>query len=144
MRSTLYAKLAAEGKLERKVHNVNVEGLPSAEVFWVGPGYVFELASDYSAIFDEWLFSIPAGFIFNAASVPRIAWSAISPLDLGTHSVLLHDFTYAGRPVEGMSRKESDVIFRKVMKLEGVSWWKRNIAYYAVRAFGGGRWSDAQ
>lgn len=148
MHSLELARSAAAGHLSHRAHGLEppyraeADSLPAAHVDWVGPGYNFELADDYRLEIDEWVIEIPAGFRFNAASVPRVAWAVISPLDLGIISVLVHDWTYAGRPVEGMSRSEADSLFKRLMKLEGVPWWKRQVAYGAVRAFGGERWGD--
>lgn len=147
MRSLDLARHAGEGDLPAPhaaapPYHAEAYGLPTARVYWLGGGYRFELAETYWLAIDDWAIEVPASFFFNAASVPRLAWAAISPLDLGIISVLVHDWTYAGRPVKGMSRGDSDKLFRKLMKMEGVSWWKRHVAYAAVRAFGGDRWED--
>lgn len=96
---------------------------------------------------DEWSvgvngcrLTVPQGFMFDMASVPRIVWPLISSFDLGTASPLVHDWGYQhqGRMCPGLewTRKQVDQNFNRMMRDEGVTGWKRRYAYYAVRWFG--------
>lgn len=103
--------------------------------------------------------TVPAGFVNNLASVPRILWFYISPFDLG-RAALVHDYLYARRgrlplgyftrkkdngwhwePVDKpWSRYDADRLFARMMRESGVSRTKRRRAFWAVRIFGGGAW----
>ncbi len=93
--------------------------------------------------------TVPRGFEFDLASIPRAFWWLVSPFDLSIAAPLLHDFLYryAGDPPGGSvspprtySRRQADLVFRDIMREEGVSWWRRVAAYRAVRWFGGNAW----
>ena len=95
--------------------------------------------------------TVPAGFEFDLASVPRPIWWLIGPFDLSIAAPLIHDFLYryGGAPPDGSiepprtyTRKEADLLFRSMMHEEGVWWWRRAAAYRAVRWFGGAAWKD--
>jgi N-acetylmuramoyl-L-alanine amidase len=111
--------------------------LPPADVRWVGPGYAFELVEDYRL--DP--IDIPSGFQFDAGSVPRVFWAAISPLCLGIVSVLVHDWLYATGGQDGLKdRSRADRLFLEHMAAEDVSRARRNAAFIAVRLAGGPHW----
>lgn len=96
--------------------------------------------------------TVPTVFEFDLASVPRPFWWLIGPFDLSIAAPLVHDFLYRyrGDPPQGSTvparvytRREADLLFRAIMKEEGVWWWRRAAAYRAVRWFGGAAWSKA-
>lgn len=89
------------------------------------------------------------GYEFDLASVPRVVWPIIAPFELSILAPLFHDLIYEfkGRPpadqvvpYRTFERVEADDLFLRLMALEGVSWWRRNAAYAAVRAAGGLYW----
>jgi hypothetical protein len=95
------------------------------------------------------LITIPAGFYFDLASIPRPLWWLMAPFELSLAAPLLHDFLYRykGNPPNGAvvprrtyTRAEADALFKDVMHREGVSRWRRTLAYAAVRAAGGLSW----
>ena len=79
-------------------------------------------------------FPVPAGFIFDGASVP---W----PLTLFIprhhpkyiRATLLHDYLLVYRT---MSRKRIDGLFHKCLKVDGVGFWRRNLLVAGVRVYG--------
>jgi hypothetical protein len=84
---------------------------------------------------------VPAGYRHDGASVPRLAGIAIQKTDLGEVPAATHDKLYQTGGLFGLySRAEADALFRDLMALYGVTWWKRQAAYRAVRLFGGGAW----
>lgn len=118
-------------------------GLPNAEVLWIGSPddpYRFRLLSDFSMVARGRRIDIAAGFVFDAASVPGPLRSVISPLGLGTVSVLVHDKLYELGDTSGFTRIESDWLFLRHMRLEGVGRWPRYPAYAGVRLFGEPHW----
>lgn len=121
--------------------------LPPPVVTFIGPGNVWRLEQPYPYQDSDHTITVPEGFRFDLASVPRIFWGLISPFDLSVVAPLLHDYLYknggnppgAIEPPMAYTRAQADELFRRVMEVEGVATWRRNSAYLAVRAFG--RWA---
>ena len=95
--------------------------------------------------------TIPAGFITDFASSPRIFWSIVSPWGKYGKAAIVHDLLYhihgfiEDRP-NGftrwpVTRKEADDIFLEAMEVLGVKPWRRKLMYLAVRAFGWLAWN---
>ena len=93
--------------------------------------------------------TVPAGFIFDLSSVPRLLWWLIAPFDLSVVAPLMHDFfyRYGGNPPPGSvvpphdyTRAEVDRMFRNIMEAEQVAPWRRVLGYLAVRVFGFWAW----
>ena len=80
-----------------------------------------------------------SGLKTDGASVPRVFWRAIGSPFVGDYvcSAIIHDALYMS---EAMTRKDADDLFLEMMKVEGVSYWKRYAMYWAVRAGGGFVW----
>ena len=125
--------------------------LPAPILTYIGPGNVWRLEDDYSYRDSEFVITVPEGFRFDLASIPRAFWWLISPFELSIAAPLLHDFLYqhAGAPPAGSidplhvySRADADRLFLEVMESEGVHGWRRGPAYAAVRAFGWLGWKD--
>jgi len=76
----------------------------------------------------------------DGASVPKIFWNIFPPIS-GKYmeAAILHDILYASHI---LSKKEADKIFLEAMKDLGVSWWKRNVMYYAVKFFAIKAWDE--
>ena len=81
----------------------------------------------------KYTISVPAGFITDFASVPRIFWWLIPPTGRYGKAAVVHDFCYRKAC---FSRKECDWIFLEGMRALGVPKWKRLIMWAAVRLFG--------
>lgn len=89
-------------------------------------------------------FQLPARYRFDLASVPRGFWWLIAPFELSTLAPLIHDWLYEhkGRVrVRRVTRRESDRIFLRIMRHEGIGRTRRTLAYMAVRAFGWIYWN---
>lgn len=96
---------------------------------------------DYLGRTDRWV--VPAGFETDFASVPRIFWTLIPRHGRYTKAAVIHDFLYLAQP-GGITRKDADGVFRRIMREEGVSWVKRWTMYSAVRAGGFFAWRRSQ
>jgi hypothetical protein len=83
------------------------------------------------------IISVPAGTITNFASVPRIFWSIISPVDTHGKAAVLHDYSYE---IHYDSRKRCDKIFAEAMEVLGVEKYKIDIIYQMTRTFGWNTW----
>lgn len=88
-------------------------------------------------------FRIPAGFETDFASVPRVLWSVFPPYGKWLKAAVLHDMLYA-TPPRGVTRRDADGLFRRVLKEEGCSTWRACVMYWALRAFGWVAWRSAR
>jgi hypothetical protein len=93
--------------------------------------------------------TVPAGFRFDLASVPRLFWPLVAPFELSIAAPLLHDFLYrcagelpasAAEPPRRYARRDADRLFREVMEAEGVARWRRDAAWAAARLLGAPSW----
>lgn len=120
--------------------------------------FVFEWEQDGQ----RYRLTIPAGYPFDGASVPRACWSLTGLLPTGVHmgAAAAHDFLYQRRGLlvrgelekwidshwvplaERWDRKQCDEMFRRIMKMAGETPWKIKAMYWAVRLFGGKAWNN--
>lgn len=85
----------------------------------------------------EEIITVPVGFETDFASVPRIFWAYISPIDTHAKAAVIHDYCYA---TACYNRKRSDELFLEGMVVLSVPPWKRVCMYYAVRWFSWYAW----
>ena len=112
------------------------------------------------SITDTGKITVPAGYVTDLASVPRAAWTIISPFDVA-RSAVVHDLLYeyintqykhvnesaaaedgpATKKEREVYRKIADHVFKVAMKNSNppVPGWKVFIAWSTVRMFG--RWA---
>jgi len=81
------------------------------------------------------------GFTTDLASAGIVGSILIGGKASGNHTraVWIHDLLYS---IEAYNRKICDDIFLVIMKEHGVSWFKRNAMWGAVRLFGDSVWSN--
>lgn len=89
---------------------------------------------------------IPKGFVWNGASIPKIARFILSNEELGVlEASCTHDRLYAnGGRVNSelkLTRKQVDTIFEHELKFYGIDSTRAYLAYQAVRMFGGSHWN---
>lgn len=96
------------------------------------------LMRKYSYKIHNRIIEVPANFITDLASTPKILWNIFEPAGKNyTRSALVHDYLYSKNCIyTDISRKEADKIFLEIMKERGVSFWKRHLMFIAVRMFG--------
>ncbi|EAO2871951.1 DUF1353 domain-containing protein [Salmonella enterica] len=92
--------------------------------------FAFYLSNDNSDVIE-----VPAGFITDLATVPRIFWIMLPPDGKYAKAAIIHDYLYDNAL---RTKKEADLIFLDGMTVLGVPRWKRTIMYCAVRLFGRG------
>ena len=107
---------------------------------------------------------VPAGLIYDGASVPRGTWtvSGILPDGLIRAAALVHDYIYinGGAMPAGtyqthlghsgewipcrapIKRGVADSLFCEIMKLAGMPSWKVRVSWVAVRSFGWASWGS--
>ena len=78
---------------------------------------------------------IPEGFETDLASIPQILQNIIPLIGNHLQAAIVHDMCY--RSKVGVSKKDADDMFYDAMRSLGVSWWKAQTMYQAVRMFGG-------
>lgn len=88
---------------------------------------------DFNYFKDGTINVIPAGYITDGYSVPRLFWNIFPPLGKDDRCAILHDYLYE----LGMyTRKTCDTIFLEAMLQNKVKKWKAYTKYFFVRAFG--------
>ncbi|EFO7853397.1 DUF1353 domain-containing protein [Salmonella enterica] len=92
--------------------------------------FAFYLSDDNSDVI-----SVPAGFVTDLATIPRIFWTLLPPDGKYAKAAIIHDYLYANAL---RTKQEADLIFLDGMVVLGVPKWKRVIMYWSVRLFGRG------
>ena len=116
--------------------------------------YEWEHTSDGAST--RYRLGVPAGFVYDGASVPRLLWTITGylPDGLQREAALLHDWLYVheGAPPppsyrvfaeegwedcpEVWTREAADRLFGRLMREAGVPKLRRRLAYRAVRLWG--------
>ena len=86
---------------------------------------------------DGRLVQVPAGFVVDFASTPRILWSILPPRGRYSRAAVVHDWLYR---TQGVSRKYADDVFLWMMEELEVPLWKRRVMYRGVRVWGWRTW----
>ena len=76
---------------------------------------------------------VPAGFGSDGASVPRLMWSLYPPFGKYLEAAIVHDWFCVSHAVDSITAAK---VFREAMAVCGVSKWRRNKMYWAVKFFG--------
>lgn len=95
--------------------------------------FAFYLSDDESDVIE-----VPAGFVTDLATVPRIFWILLPPDGKYAKAAIIHDYLYDNAL---RTKKEADRIFLDGMDVLGVPKWKRTVMYWAVRLFGRGNYN---
>ena len=81
---------------------------------------------------------VPAGFVTDLASIPRLLWPLLPPQGRYAKAAILHDWLYALGPAgDEAARRRADDIFAEAMAVLGCPAWQRWVIHRAVRLFGG-------
>lgn len=129
------------------------EPLPSVRVTYLVREGSWRLDADFRWEEGGTRLTVPAGYRFDLASVPRLLWWLIAPFELSLAAPLVHDFLYrtAGvppprtvEPHRTFTRAEADRIFCAIMARQGVAGWRLAAAYLAVRVAGVLAWRRGQ
>lgn len=85
---------------------------------------------------------VPAGYVTDFASIPRIGRWLIPPFGRHAIAAVVHDWLYSiGEPGR---RAHADDVFRDALDDLGVDVARRNVMYGAVQAFGAGGYDRAE
>ena len=87
---------------------------------------------------DDELIVVPAGFVTDFASVPRLPLAFLLAGDTAHKSATIHDYLYSKEVASHgkFSRRDADRILREAMEDEDVWWWRRWLMWCGVRLFG--------
>lgn len=80
---------------------------------------------------------VPAGFVTDLATIPRLFWSLFPPHDVYAKAAILHDYMYDHAIG---SKKEADKVLYESMRVLGVPKWKCKLFYWAVKFTGKGNY----
>lgn len=90
--------------------------------------------------------TVPAGFEFDGASIPKIFWLPYySPYDPRVIlASLVHDYLYVTHLADGeaVSKREADAVFRDILREQGVPRGRSWSMWLAVHLFGGRAWRE--
>ena len=81
---------------------------------------------------------VPAGFMSDCCSIPRIFQIFISKVGPYNGAGIVHDWGYCS---QYLTRKEVDGLFLEIMEKSGVGFFTRYSMYLAMRLVGGIAWS---
>lgn len=81
---------------------------------------------------------IEIGFVTDGLSVPWLLSWMFSRYGIFLKAALIHDKNYKE---QRYTRAKADQWFREGLLVLGCSKWKANVAYWALRAFGGIAWN---
>lgn len=85
--------------------------------------------------------TVPAGFITDLASLPRLVRPVLDRNGLSRRAAVLHDWLYC---LKTGGRADADKLFLEALKTEGVGWAARWSMYTGVRAGGWVYWHRRQ
>ena len=87
------------------------------------------------------LIVVPAGFVTDFASVPRLPLAYLLTGDTAHSAAVVHDYLYE----TGTGTKaDADRVFLEAMEAIGEDRWRRTLMYWAVRIFGRGNFASTQ
>lgn len=93
---------------------------------------------EYPAKNESDIIRVPTHFVTDFASIPRLFWAILSPMDEYAKAAVLHDWLY----YTGIySKKKTERIFKEAMKTLKVPRWKIFFVYNAVVYFGFMAWN---
>lgn len=85
---------------------------------------------------DAGLVTVPAGFLTDFASVPRLPLTFALVGSYGHAAATLHDWLYASG---AESRRQADAVFRRALRSSGIARWRAWVMWVGVRLGGAKR-----
>ncbi len=133
------------------------DDVPTAKITYVVSKREWMVVEDCSYRFGKWALTAKKDSFTDLASVPRFLWPMVSSFELSIEAPLFHDLLYRcggdlppGQlepledPKHTFLRKDADNLFYELMEKRQIAKWKRDVAYRAVRMFGGHRWNKSR
>jgi hypothetical protein len=91
----------------------------------------------YKSDVADMLFVVPAGFVTDFASVPRIPIAYLLAGDTAHQAAVVHDWLYSTHEV---ARDMADTVLREAALVSGVPAWRAWAIWVGVRVGGASRW----
>ena len=83
---------------------------------------------------------VPAGFVTDLASVPKLLRGLLDPTDPSRRPAVLHDWLYCSQNKHDYTRQQADALFRVALRADGSSAVAAFIYHAGVRAGGWRYW----
>jgi hypothetical protein len=118
------------------VRPLRLESLPD--------GRTWRLLEDFSYSTDDGAtIRVPAGFITDLASIPRVLWRLLPPIGRYNRAAVIHDFLYAQHRggSDAITREQADGILYEAMTDSGVDPVTRWLVWAGVRIGGWAAWA---
>lgn len=80
----------------------------------------------------NWVSEVPTGFPTDLASTPKFLWRWFPPDGPWARAAIIHDWLC----VLTDNHQLAHDIFRVYMEIDGVSFWKRQVTWFIVSAYG--------
>lgn len=126
------------------------KGFWGAIKIWLLGTRTWEISKDWHFKIKGKEYVIPAGFVFDGASVPKFLASWLSPVGVLLVGGLVHDYLYkytmlthkgGTAHTPPMNQKEADVIFRDINIEQNGFHFLNYLAYWALRLGGFAAWN---
>ena len=118
-------------------NNLIVSPLPDGRTWVLRKDFSYDVGKENSGE----TIRVPAGFITDFVSVPRLFWVFFPRWGKYGNAAVVHDYLYWVQPAE-YPRKRADEIFLEGMRdALGVDTKKAKLLYYSVRAGGWAAWA---
>lgn len=104
-----------------------------------GAPAVWRLERPYSRNTSCGPITVPAGFAWDGASVPRALWSLLPPWGGYSGAALIHDWLYTVRQGH---RSDADRVLLELLIEDGVQPEVAMVFWRAVRVFGSDHWNQ--
>lgn len=99
---------------------------------WDGVNWITKTKINFSV--DLVQYEIPAGFVTDFGSIPRIARVSVDRMGKSLVGFIIHDWAYVKAPP--FSRKTADKLLYEIGRLYHEGWYTAQKIYRSVRAFG--------
>lgn len=109
---------------------------------YIGLGQ-YELTEDFLYLGRDQYITVPAGFVTDLATSPRVFWALIPPQGSYEAAAVLHDYLCVRlrkhwlyprtEPASPVSARDADGLFRRVMREQGVGFLTRWAMWAGVR-----------
>jgi hypothetical protein len=113
------------------------------EVFKNENETILLLKEDLTFVFDDLVLIVPAGFISDGASVPKLFHDAYAPnLDSRTAAAsFFHDYVYR-TPSVNISRLKADWYYHKICTHDGLPYVKSLLGFGVLTLFGASNYKE--
>ena len=105
---------------------------------WLGSRAIWKLTAHLVYEDEKYHVIVPAGFETDFASVPRLPLMYLLAGDTAHEAAVIHDYLYR---INGISRREADALFYRIMLETGEPRWRAWMMYSAVRVGGWRTWN---